>query len=399
MQEDSEFDIRTPVGRDRLAQRHIVSDRRDKLTVDEIVGGLASLVRYLRSQDWMVWCYGGFVLPSGHKSRRWLPVPEAVELGSALQILSRCDNFVALLRGFENPTQFDDAFFEVRMARWCFELPTVKRLRFEPNYTVLGRQKRPDFELQTPIGRVVCECKRLHLHSQDWAARLTHIADAFDGAMQAVGIPSEIRLEVVINRRIHGDLPAVVAEACRQVIGADEGSIVAVGPFSLRLSRLGSSVLSSDCIIQNGRIRVGPTPTGIMPETNYLLVSSPWMERAIIRTMGAAINIANRQLPHERPSVIFIDGPRDPGRRAAAVRLTQPEYAHCIAVGIFGGHEMNFSRRNMDESLVDWLFLGKVPRLSKRFRHIMAWRSGWRLALTQETLRRGSAFMDDTRQL
>ena len=158
MQSDSEFDIRTPVGRDRLAERHIISDREGKLAAAEIVDSLASLVNHLQPRDWMVWRYGGFALPAGHKNQRWLAVPEAVELGSALQILSRCDNFAALLRGFDNPTQFDDALFEVRMARWCVERPTVKRLRFEPSYTVLGRQKRPDFELQTPIGRVVCEC-------------------------------------------------------------------------------------------------------------------------------------------------------------------------------------------------------------------------------------------------
>jgi hypothetical protein len=133
-------------------------------------------------------------------------VPEAVELGAGLQVLSRCKNFGALLRGFDNPTQFDDALFEVRIAHWCVELPTVKWLRFEPSYTVLRRQKQPDFELQTPIGRVVCECKRLHLHNQDLAGRLARIADAFNAAMEAVGIPPEVRLEIVINRVIHGDL-------------------------------------------------------------------------------------------------------------------------------------------------------------------------------------------------
>ncbi len=233
MQSQSEFDIRTPVGRERLAERHIISNREDKLASAEIVDGLASLVKHLQPRDWMVWRYGGFALPAGYKNQRWLAVPEAVELGSALQILSRCDNFAALLRGFENPTQFDDALFEVRMARWCVQRPTVKRLRFEPSYTVLGRRKRPDFELQTPIGRVVCECKRLHLHNQDWASRLTRIADAFDAAMRATGIPSEIRLEVVINRMVHGDLHAVATQACREVISAREGSEVEMGPFLL----------------------------------------------------------------------------------------------------------------------------------------------------------------------
>ena len=117
MKSDSEFDIRTPVGRDRLAEHHIFSDREDNLAASEIVDGLAFLVKHLRPRDWMIWRYGGFALPSGDKSQRWLTLPEAVELGSALQVLSRYENFAALLKGFDNPTQFDDALFEVRMAR------------------------------------------------------------------------------------------------------------------------------------------------------------------------------------------------------------------------------------------------------------------------------------------
>lgn len=201
MESDSEFDIRTPEGCDRLAEHHVNSQRQDSLTTAEIADGLGSLVSHLGPKDWMVWRYGGFAIPAGHKHQRWLAVPEAVELGSALEAVSRCENFGALLQGFENPAQFDDALFETRIARWCVERPAVNRLRFSPRYTVLGREKRPDFELQTPIGRVVCECKRLHLNTQEWAERLTRIAGAFDGAMQAAAFPQDIRLEVLCRAR------------------------------------------------------------------------------------------------------------------------------------------------------------------------------------------------------
>jgi len=69
------------------------------------------------------------------------------------------------------------------------------------------------------------------------------------------------------------------------------------------------------------------------------------------------------------------------GRKAAATRLLQPEYAHCLAVAIVRGSEMEFSRRYVDEAVVDWLFLGKVPPLGRRLRYIAAWRLGLRRAL------------------
>jgi hypothetical protein len=110
------------------------------------------------------------------------------------------------------------------------------------------------------------------------------------------------------------------------------------------------------------------------------------MERAIIRTMGALINIAHRQLPHNRACVIFIDGPRQQGQQAAVARLTQPEYAHCIAIGVFRGGGLEFTRRNIDEPVVDWLFLEKIPSLGKRLRYILSWRSGFHIARTQHIL-------------
>ena len=388
MQSDTEFDIRTPVGRDCLTYHHTASNRQDSLMAGEILDGLAFLVNHLGPRDWMIWRYGGFALQTGHKSQRWLTVPEAVELGSALQVVSRYDGFPVFIAGFENPAQFDATFFEARMARWCIERPTVKNLRFAPRYSVLGREKRPDFEIKTPIGRVVCECKRLQLHTQDWSARLTRIVNAFDAAMQGAGFPEDLRLEVVINRAIHGDLQTATVEACRRVMNTNEGSVVEFGPFSLKRSRIGSPVSPSDCVVQLGKIRVGTTSTRIMPENNYLRVSSPWLERALVRTIGAAINEAHRQLPQDHAGVIFIDGPRHQGRQAAIPRLTQPEYAHCVAIGIFHRSEIEFSRRNIDEQVIDWLFLGKVPPLGKRLQRIVAWRTGLRVALTREMLRR-----------
>ena len=72
MAADNEFDIRTAVGRQALAERHILSDRNDTLQVGEITAGLTSLVNHLGPREWMIWRYGGFVLPAGAKHQRLL---------------------------------------------------------------------------------------------------------------------------------------------------------------------------------------------------------------------------------------------------------------------------------------------------------------------------------------
>lgn len=386
MQPLIEFDIRSPVSRKDLSCRYVTTERLDSLTADEILSGLTCLVNHLGPRDWMIWRDLGFVLPTGPKAQQMLTIPEAVELGFALEDVSRSDGFLEFIRGFDNPPQFYDAFFEARIASWCVKQPTIKRLRFAPYYDVRGRGKRPDFEIQTQIGRVICECKRAHLKTQDWAIRLERIADAFDAAMKAIPLAQEVRLEIVINRPISGDLSITAAEACRQIVSLQDGSSVEHGPFSIKISRVGAPVSPNNCAINCGRILVGTTAIKITPENCYLRVSSPWMERALVRTMGAVINTALRQLPQDLPSVIFTDGPREQGRQAAAARLTQLEYAHCIAVGVFRGGQLEFSRRNFDEHVVGWVFLGKMPSVGRRFLYALTWRVGLGVPLTKWVL-------------
>ena len=387
MDANPEFDIRTPLGRERLAQYHVASGRQDQLALTEIVGALESLVHHLGTRDWMTWRHDGFMVPTGDKSQRLLDVVQAVDLGHALGALARCDGFIELLRGFDNPSQFDDSIFEAQMARWCLDQPHIKALRFAPKYTVLGRGKRPDFELKTPIGRLVCECKRLHLRTQEWAKRLIRIADAFDAAMHATRIPQDVRLDVTVTGAIHGDLRVAAEHACREVQNGSSGRTIGHGPFSLKLSPIGSEIASNDSIVRHGKIRVGSTPTEIKPENYYLLISSPWMERAVFRTIGAVINTAHRQLPEDRDSVIFLDGPQLEGRRAAAARLLQSEYTHCLAVSVVRGGKAEFSQRSINKEVVDWIFLGKVPPLSRRLLYIFAWRLGLRRALLRKLTR------------
>ena len=375
------FDIREESGCESLAKHHIKSNRDDRLTYNEIVRGLQALVKFLGLLDWMVWRFGCFVVPAGHKHTRILGVAQAVSLGAALESVSVCEGFEELILGFNNPTQFDDTSFEAQMADWCLKQTAIKKLRFAPQYSVLGHQKKPDFEIHTPVGLIVCECKRLHINTHDFSLRLTLITNAFDEALKSENISTDLRLEVEVHSAIIGDLSHEVRRACREVSLASSGSAVRSGPFQLKLAPIGSNVGVRSWIALEGKVRVGDTPTEITPDCSYLLVCSPWMEKAIVRTVGALINSAHRQLPPDRPNIIFIDGPYDPGSQASVARLNHPEYAHCAAICFIKGSDAIFSRRLLDQEIIEWLFLSKMPPFGKRLRHMLFWRSGLRFEL------------------
>jgi hypothetical protein len=154
-------------------------------------------------------------------------------------------------------------------------------------------------------------------------------------------------------------------------------------------SRIGSPPVPHNAKhVWQGRVSVGDTPTGITEDFTYLLVSSPRMEKALVRAVGTLINTAHRQLPADREGVVFIEGPAGFGQMAASTRLLLPEYAHCLAIGLISPHEANFSRRSVDETLVDWIFLDRIPRLFDRLREVILRRTGAHRALLDRGLRR-----------
>ena len=385
---DTSFDITTAAGRRGLAERHVSNSRDDTLTAPQITTGLESLVSYLGAQPWTIWRWGGFNVPTGSKSTRLTDTGQAAQLGLDLAAVAHCEGFRDLLKGFGNPTQFDDSMFEAQMARWCIQRRAVKSLRFGPEYVVRGHVKHPDFEIQTPIGRIVCECKRLHHSGGDFSARLARVTTAFDAAIKTLDVPESVRVEVEVQERIAGDLHRSAIDACAAAMATPIGEPVRRGPFLVLRSEVGKPpVHQTDGEVQTGRVRVGATPTGITAECTYLLVSSPWMERALVRAMGGLANTALRQLPEHHQAVIFVAGSRRHGKAAAASRLTDPAYAHCIAIATVHSGNIDLARRDIDVDAIEWIFLDKAPSRIGRLRLALWWRMGLRAASVQRSFR------------
>lgn len=373
-----DVDIRTVRGRLDLARHHNESTSRDdELTFDQVRIGLEGLVTHLGAHDWMVFQFGGFRVPTGRKSSMLLGSGAAAALGLELVRLSRSEGFEHLVSGFRNPTQFADSMFEVRMAAWCQIRPIVRRIRFGRRYLVRNRVKHPDFEILTPFGWVVCECKRLHVNSLDLSAGMSRLADAFDRELQAAGVGRDVRLQVEVAGPIRQDLETLVARACSLVPNMIDGVAFESAPFVLTKGRVGTPPYSqAGRYLKQGRIIVGTEPTGIIEEYMHLIVSDPRKERALLRASGALMNAALKQLPSNRDCVMFIEGPAQFGQVAAGARLPLPEYAHCMAIAVVGSDQVLSCRRDVDKSSVEWLFGDHVPSGIERLRQVVLRRSG-----------------------
>jgi hypothetical protein len=117
-----------------------------KFTAGQIVRGLAALSKYLGSPDWLVYRYGAFILRPRPRHQWPMGLDTAVELGHTLDQLSPYEGFSQFIQGFTNPTQFEDAILEARVASSFLSNRIVQGLKFSPDYLVNGSIKHPGFE-------------------------------------------------------------------------------------------------------------------------------------------------------------------------------------------------------------------------------------------------------------
>jgi hypothetical protein len=323
--------------------------------------GLDALVLHLGAQDWMRFQYGAFRVSTGAKRSLVLSAEQAIELGLLLETLRECKGFAEWTLGFNNPTQFQDTWFEGKMAAWCLRRPCVRELQFEPKYSIRGSGKRPDFELRTSLGRVVCECKRLHMENDHALKRLQKVAGAFRAAAEALGAGDRYRLDVNAVRRVTGNVPAIAVTACHAATAA-VGQWIDEGPFRVRLVPSGSPIDKNEHRVLNFVQNIGAVATQLDETRASVTIASDALQRAMGRAAGALMTDAMRQLPRQRASAIFVDCPMQQGLDAARVRIGIPAYAHCITIAVFRGGELKFAYVPSDLPVISWLFTATRKR-------------------------------------
>lgn len=339
-----------------------------QLPIEDIEQGINALVHFLPAADWLKSSPamgGGFVLWTSQKSSWHLPLEHAAQLGLQFRRLQYCEGFDDFLRGFTNPTQFRDSMFEAAVADYC--LPRVDRLCFGPAYHVRGRIKRPDFELTTKHGDVVCECKRAHEVELLYAKRFDRFCKALSDTLnlkESGGIANHRRLEVHVHRPFGTDVQQIakqVVQAARQMLGTDIGQVSEVGPCLICLVPRSSAPTFKDFGLWQLALVVGDKPVGIDPanahQHAYLQVTTARVDPPRVKASGNLIRQAKSQLPEDRWGVIFIEAINwASARKAARLRLGRPEYGHVLACGIDSPDGRQFVHRTDRQAIIDDLF-------------------------------------------
>lgn len=337
---DQPFDCNLEKGRLELADLLPKIDD-ITLTIDRVsfIEPLATVSRFLGAPDWLVYQWGSFRPFKAGPHKLVFSLPQVLDVGVHLRALSAYENFNVMLKGFSNPTQFEDTLFEAKVAYLFHSSPGVSRLRFAPEYTVRGRLKRPEFEAESRQGRVCVECKRPHLDAQKALQSLHRVAKHFKVAIARSSWPKGMRLEVEITEPVRGDVAsiasAVVQHAVANGIGAGP---IRIGPFECHpISRqedfkLPSSPWHTDTMVLDEDVAVQL----LDPKFTQLRVADYSLDAKFERSVGARINEALRQLPESEKCMIFIGGvsPRI-ARPVCEKRLQETAYSHIALFGIY----------------------------------------------------------------
>ncbi len=329
--------------------------------------GLRYTSAYLDAPDWLVYQWGmvGPLKHANHQSP--LDLTRIVTLGLELHELSKHENFSKLIEGLGNSPQFVDTLFEIQVASFFSRLKGTTAMQFSPVHSVRGRSKSPEFDAETSIGAVSVECKRPHVFVQAAAERFRKVAREIRSAMERANWPRGHRLEVEMTGSLR-EQPMAFADrlvsAAADMVGSDAPVVVECAraltvareaPFKLTDVRFGQDVMVLDSNEATGLFN---------PRFTVLRVVNNGLDQKFVRSAGARLAEALRQLPSDRLGFIFLgDVPTRIGADAAMRRLDDPAYDAVFAIGIVDSENWGFHFREADRQRLSSFMTGDVRPL------------------------------------
>lgn len=267
-----------------------------------------------------------------------LPALGVLEVGGLCEEMQNCKNFQTVVKSLRAHDEFVTTLFTIQAAHLCFAQPTTTGLEFSPQIAARAGLKRPDFAFVSPVGRVICECKDMQS-----VARLKKFPDmrvlrAFEAAIRAVEIPSDLRPEIKFASRPNHSIELFAEQiaAALQELGKRRS------PRQVVLNYREVSRSVTICLTERDR------PPRLTGGRNLITLLSPTtafaenlrvapvllvVDKEDATSIGQHIRNANQQLPNIGPTLIFIKPTHGPSTfQAVERRLAKPEYLNLVAV-------------------------------------------------------------------
>ena len=331
--------------------------------------GLADVAHFLADPEWLVYEWGMLGPMLGRKSVFPLDLERIVLLGHELRDLSRHEGFSLLLKGFSNPTQFHDCMFEVQIASIFGRLNATTSLKLAPVHVVRGREKRPEFDIETSIGPLSVECKRPHPDKHEASERLLGVVSDIEMAMDEVAWPDDLRLEVELTGPIREQTTTFARHLVEKALQSQPGECpLSMGstakvyvssrqsPFCITSMQVGH-----DLMVGNGQA------SGLFnPEITKLRIGVNNRDSKISSVVGAQLAKALKQLPEDRLGIIMLgDVPIRIATQAIERRIGSAAYDNVLAFGVSDYGELHFVFRETRRQMLDQLMMsGMRPLLA-----------------------------------
>jgi hypothetical protein len=259
------YDLRNAVDRERLvALLPEIDGYRYSLTSAEFADAIAAVAEFLPSAIDLHYQAGFMSI-----FRTGAGIYNLVELGRWFRKLAPYDGFPDLVKGFSNPTQFWDSYFETRVAAYFATAPGVDEIRFSPELVVRGRAKHPEFVAIGPTGELVVECKQLRVYDSKRARKFGNDVDLIRRAQDGSSWPDDYCLEIEFLASETEFMPIVATKLVRRAVEA-----ATAGGDRFRVDNIAAIVRHRDEPLQTDRNRRG-------------------LYRAVLRSPGYPISLAD----------------------------------------------------------------------------------------------------------
>ena len=224
-------------------------------------------------------------------------------VASQLINLKSFDNFASFSEGFNNPSQFSATIFEVDCANFALNNLKIKDICFEPEVSVNGGIKRPDFAvIFFDNSSIICECKSLYSINRAKRSKALKLMQTLENKLQEI-LNSNFRVEISFkwlpthwNRNYTDQLFGAVSTLIKKEFTAQHINLNIDNKHTtwIKLNRI------NEPIFFKNTLNVGNKPKGNNPTLVVGEVPN------ITKDIKDTIRDARTQIPEESNSVIFL---------------------------------------------------------------------------------------------
>lgn len=285
---------------------------------------------------------------------------KASKLGEQIQNFNKSEGFDDVVKEMiSNPKQIADTLFTLEIALICKKLFGANEFKFNQQYEINAHLKKPDIEFTCSLGKIIAECKRLHITGLNFYQHYSDLTSALEAKAKELNLFSKYRMEFKFIKSV-SNTPKFISDFEKSIGSSEkvENKVYKNDGNEIWLLEKGEPVHFNEAyLIRNSLIALdGGIQSTELHKSNFICILAEELYSKLTTNLGKLINEAADQVPDNAVGLIFIDTPSTKALVDAWHRKDlKSHYKNILALGVYHKEGLSLEFRPEDIEKIERL--------------------------------------------